>query len=55
MRKGERDKLFDLKTGSAHAERVDAKDDLKTLPVPEVEKKLGSSPGDPAPRRRCDD
>jgi len=43
MRNSERDKFFDLETGSAHAERVDAKDDLKTLPVPEVEKKPGSA------------
>ena len=36
-------KASELKSGSKpHA--PDPKDDLKTLPVPEVEKKLGSSP-----------
>ena len=31
--------------GKAPESKPDAKDDLKTLPMPEVEKKLGSSPG----------
>ena len=33
-------KASDSKPGS----KLDAKDDLKSLPLPEVEKKLGSSP-----------
>ena len=37
-------KAPESKPGSKPGSKPDAKDDLKTLPMPEVEKKLGSSP-----------
>ena len=38
--------------GSKPGSKRDAKDDLKTLPLAEVEKKLGSSPDGLAERRQ---